>query len=82
MVFARGAANIAHQLIGWHPRGWGGGFLAHLHSPGGYDEPAILRYSIRQFGLTCADAGEYDRHPRFYVSHHPQKYETISPAIE
>jgi hypothetical protein len=26
MVLARGAANIAHQLFGWHPRGRGGGF--------------------------------------------------------
>ena len=47
MVLTRGAANIADRLVGWHPREWGGGFLAHLHSPWGYDEPEILRYSNR-----------------------------------
>ena len=58
MVLARGAANIPHQLFGWHPRWWGGEFLAHLHSPWGYDEPEILRYSNRQFGPIGADAGQ------------------------
>jgi len=57
MVLARGAANIAHQLFGWHPRGRGGGFLAHLHFPWGYDAPEILRCSNRQFGPIGADAG-------------------------
>jgi hypothetical protein len=57
MVLARGAANIADQLFGWQPRGWDGGFLAHLHPPWGYDEPEILRYSNRQFGPIGADAG-------------------------
>jgi hypothetical protein len=33
--------------------------LAHLHSPRGYDEPEILRYSNRQFGLIGADAGHH-----------------------
>jgi hypothetical protein len=56
MVLARGAANIADQLFGWHPRGWGGGFLAYLHSPWGYDEPEILRYSNSEFGRLGADA--------------------------
>jgi Asp-tRNA(Asn)/Glu-tRNA(Gln) amidotransferase A subunit family amidase len=37
--------------------GWGRGFLAHLHSPWGYDEPEILRYSNRQFAPIGADAG-------------------------
>ena len=60
MVLARGAANIADQLFGWHTGGWGGGFLAHLHSPWGYDEPEILRYSNRHFGPIGADAG----HPK------------------
>jgi hypothetical protein len=36
--------------------GWDGGFLAHLHSPWGYDEPEILRYSNRQFAPIGADA--------------------------
>jgi len=57
MVLARGAANIADQFFGWYPRGWDGGFLAPLHSPWGYDEPEILRYSNRQFGPIGADAG-------------------------
>jgi hypothetical protein len=49
MVLARGVANIAHQLFGWHT-GWRrAGFLDHLHSPWGYDEPEILRTSSRQF---------------------------------
>ena len=39
MVLARGAANIADQLFGWHATGWGGGLLAHLHSRWVYDEP-------------------------------------------
>ena len=29
----------------------------HLHSPWGYDEPEILRYSIHQYGPIGADAG-------------------------
>ena len=58
MVLARGAANIANQLFGWHTDGWGRGFLALLHSPWGYDEPEILRYSNRQFGPIGADAGQ------------------------
>ena len=33
MLLVRGAGNIAHQFFGSHPRGWDGGFLAHLHSP-------------------------------------------------
>ena len=57
-VLARGTANIAHQLFGWYPRGWGGGFLAHLHSPWGYDEPEILHTSNRHFGPIGADAGQ------------------------
>ena len=59
MVLARGAAHIADQLFGWHPRGWGGGFLAHLHSAWCYDDPKILRYSNRQFGLIGADGGHF-----------------------
>jgi hypothetical protein len=58
MARPRGSANIADKLFGWHPRGWGGGFLAHPHSPRGYDEPEILRYSNRQFGPIGADAGQ------------------------
>jgi hypothetical protein len=58
MVLARGTTNIADQFFGWYPRGWDGGFLAHLHSPWGYDEPEILRYSNRQFGPIGADAGQ------------------------
>ena len=58
MVLARGSANIAGQLFSWHPRGWGREFLAHLHSPWGYDEPEILRYSNRQLGPIGADAGQ------------------------
>ncbi len=42
MVLVRSAANIAGQLSRWHPRGWGGGFLAHLHSPWDYDELEIF----------------------------------------
>ena len=42
MPVVRGAANIADQLFGRQPRGWGAGFLAHPHSPWGYDEPEIL----------------------------------------
>jgi hypothetical protein len=57
MVLARGTANVAHQLFGWYPCGRGGEFVAHLHSPWGYDEPEILRYSNRQFGPKGADAG-------------------------
>jgi L-gulonate 3-dehydrogenase len=56
-LIAASAANIADQFFGWYPRGWDGGFLAHLHSPWGYDEPEILHYSNRQFGPTGADAG-------------------------
>ena len=33
MVLARSEANIADKLLSCHPRGLGGGFLAHLHSP-------------------------------------------------
>ncbi len=58
MALARGTANISDQFFGWHPRGWDGGFLAHVHSPWGYDEPEILRYSNRQFGPIGADAGQ------------------------
>jgi hypothetical protein len=58
MVFARGAANITDQLFGRPPpRGWGGGFLTHLDSPRGYDEPEFLRYSNCQFRLMGADGG-------------------------
>ena len=46
-LFAVGDASIADQFFGWHPPGWGAGFLAHLHSPWGYDEPEVLRYSNR-----------------------------------
>jgi hypothetical protein len=42
--------------------GGGGGFLAYLHPPWGYDEPEILRYSNRQFGLIGADAGQWRAH--------------------
>ena len=52
----RGAANIAHPLIGWHLRGCGGGFLVHLHSPRGYNEPEFLHYSQRHFGHIGVDA--------------------------
>ena len=52
------AAIIADQFFGWHPRGWGGGFLAHLHSPWGYDEPEMLCHSNRQFAPIGADAGQ------------------------
>jgi hypothetical protein len=55
MALTRSAANIADELFGWHPRGWASGFLAHLHSPWGYDEPEILRYSNRQFGHLGAE---------------------------
>ena len=58
MVLARGAANIADEFFGWYPRGWGGGFLAHLHSPWGYDETELLRRSNRQIGPIGADAGQ------------------------
>ena len=51
MVLAHGTANIADQFFGWIPRGQASGFLARLHSPGGYDGPEILRYLNRQFGL-------------------------------
>jgi len=57
MVLARGTANVADQLFGWHPGWWGGEFLAHIHSPWGYDEPEILSYQIRQFSPIGADAG-------------------------
>ena len=56
MVLARGAANITHQFFAWRTGGWDGGFLAHLHSPWGYDEPELLRYSNRQFRPIGADA--------------------------
>ena len=58
MALPRSAANIADQLFGWHPRGRGGGFLAHLHSPWGYDEP-ILQYSNSDFGRIGADGDQY-----------------------
>jgi hypothetical protein len=57
MVLARGAANVADQLFGWHATGWGGGLLAHLHSRWGYHEPETLRHSNRQFGTVGADGG-------------------------
>jgi hypothetical protein len=57
MVLPCGAANIADQFFGCCALGWGGGFLAHLHSPWGYDEPKILCYSNHQFGPIGADAG-------------------------
>ena len=60
MVLARGTANIADQFSGWDPRGQASGFLAHLHSPWGYDEPEILRYSNRQFGPIGANPGQRD----------------------
>lgn len=56
-MLARAAANIADRLSGWHPRAWGGGFLAHFHSRWGYDESEILRYSNRQSGTVSADGG-------------------------
>ena len=59
MALARGTANIADQPFGWYPHGWGGGFLAYLHSPLGYGEPEILRYSNHQFRLIGADAGHH-----------------------
>jgi DNA-binding transcriptional regulator YiaG len=34
--------------------------LDHLHSPWGYGEPEILRYSNRQFGPIGADDGQHD----------------------
>jgi hypothetical protein len=52
------------SFFDWHPRGWGGGFLAYFHSPWGYDEPEILRHSNRQFGPIGADAG----HTRKFAS--------------
>jgi hypothetical protein len=55
MALARGTANVTDQYFGWYPHGWVGGLLAHLHSRWGYDEPEILRYSSRQFGLIGAD---------------------------
>ena len=55
MELARGTANIADQFFACYPRGRDGGFLAHLHSHWGYDEPEILRYSNRQFGPIGAD---------------------------
>jgi hypothetical protein len=58
MALARGTANTADQSFGWYPHGWVGGFLAHLHSRWGYDEPEILRNSNRQFGPIGADAGQ------------------------
>ena len=58
MLLARGAANIADQLFGWHTGGWGGGFLAHLHSAWGYNEPEIHSTSNHQFGPIGADAGQ------------------------
>jgi len=58
MVLARGAANIADQVFGRHPRGQASGFLAHLHSLWGYDEPEILHYSNSEFGRLGADAGQ------------------------
>jgi hypothetical protein len=56
-VLACGATDVADQLFGWHTGGRGGGFLANLHSPWGYDEPEILRASNRHFGPIGADAG-------------------------
>jgi hypothetical protein len=47
-----------------------GGFLAHLHSPWGYDEPEILRYSNRHFGPIGADAGHYGFQRRQQCLHH------------
>ncbi len=58
-MLARGAANIADQLFGWHTHGRGGGVLAQLHCSLGYGEPEIHRTSIRQFGSTSADAGQH-----------------------
>jgi hypothetical protein len=49
-------ANVTHYIFGGRLGGGGGGFLAHLHSPGGYDEPEILRYSTTPFRLMGADA--------------------------
>jgi hypothetical protein len=45
MFLARGATNIADKLFGRNTDRRGGGILAHLHSPWGYDELEILRYS-------------------------------------
>jgi hypothetical protein len=42
MLLAGGAAVIADQLSGWHPRGWDGGLLAHLHPKESEDEPAAI----------------------------------------
>ena len=52
-----GACHRRNGAGAWYPRG-GGGCLDHLYSPGGYDEPEILRYSNRQFGPMGADAGQ------------------------
>ena len=57
MARARGATDIADKLFGWHPHGWGGGWLAHRRSPWGYDEPEIIHYSNSEFGLIVADGG-------------------------
>jgi hypothetical protein len=51
------AADVAHQLLGRRLGGGGEGFLAHLHSPRGYDEPEILRSSTTPFRLKGADVG-------------------------
>jgi len=43
---------------GGHTGGCGGGFLAHLDSSWGYDEPKIIRYSNRHFAPIGAGAGQ------------------------
>ena len=52
----RGAADVFDELLG--RRVGGVGFLSHLRSMKGYDEPKILRTSSRQVYLTGADVGQ------------------------
>src|SRR5580698_8457536 len=57
----RSAADILHDLFCrflHRP-----GFLSHLRSLKGYDEPEILPYSTRRNCLIGADAGHGERHP-------------------
>jgi hypothetical protein len=62
VVLAGGPADVAHDFLGGRLGGrllggGGGGFLAHLHSPRGYDEPEILRSSTTPVCLKGADVG-------------------------
>ena len=56
MVLARNTPNVLEDAVS--RRFWRFGFLSHLRSMNGYDNPETLASQIGRFGLTGADVGQ------------------------